>query len=110
MWSTVRMLGARSMLRLLRRAGLPAPNRLQRLVRADGKRYLDAWWERQRVAAEVDGAHHIEVATWDSDTLRGNAVVISERHDRVMLLRFTMGNLRHDGDTVERQLRTVLAP
>jgi very-short-patch-repair endonuclease len=95
-------------LRLLRKHGLPEPDRLQRLVRADGKRYLDVWWERQRVAVEVDGAHHVEVGQWDDDVLRANDVVIVERHDRVLLLRFTTGNLRHDERAVVRQLRAAL--
>lgn len=95
-------------LRLLRRNGLPPPDRLQRLVRANGKRYLDAWWEGKRVAVEIDGAHHIDVGQWGADALRANDVVISERHDRVLLLRFTTGNLRHDEQTVVRQLRDAL--
>lgn len=98
------------LLRLLRAHGLPLPDRLQRLVRADGKRYLDAWWERQRVAVEVDGAHHLEVGQWDADVLRANAVVVAERHDRVLLLRFTTSHLRHDQATVAGQLRPVLMP
>lgn len=63
-----------------------------------------------RVAAEVDGAHHVEVGQWDADTLRANAVVIAERHDRVLLLRFTTGNLRHDELAVAAQLRKALLP
>lgn len=96
------------LLALLRRNGLPTPDRLQRPVRADGMRYLDAWWERQRVAVEVDGAHHRLVGAWEADTLRANQVVVVERHDRVLLLRFTTGNLRHDEPRVVAQLRAVL--
>jgi very-short-patch-repair endonuclease len=96
------------LLRLLRRHGLPRPDRLQRLVRADGKRYLDAWWERQRVAVEVDGAHHLDVGQWDADVLRANAVVLAEQHDRVLLLRLTTGTLRHDEVQVVQQLRGAL--
>jgi very-short-patch-repair endonuclease len=95
-------------LRLVRRNGLPRPDRLQRLVRAGGKRYLDAWWELQRVAVEIDGAHHLDVGQWGADALRGNDVVVAEQHDRVLLLRFTTGNLRHDELHVVRQLRSVL--
>lgn len=98
------------LLRLLRAHALPAPDRLQRLVRANGKRYLDAWWERQRVAVEADGAHHLEVGQWDADVLRANAVVVAERHDRVLLLRFTTSHLRHDQATVAGQLRPALLP
>jgi very-short-patch-repair endonuclease len=95
-------------LRLLARNGLPRPDRLQRPARASGKRYLDAWWERQRLAVEVDGAHHVEVGEWDADTLRANAVVLSERASGLLLLRYTTGNLRHDEAEVVRQLRGVL--
>ena len=97
-----------ALLRFLRQHRLPAPDRLQRPVRWGTVRYLDAWWERQRVAAEMDGAHHRLVGTWDDDALRGNAVVLRERHDRVLLLRFTAGNLRHDAEVVAAQLRDAL--
>ncbi|MGI8535953.1 MAG: hypothetical protein ACR2K2_05535 [Mycobacteriales bacterium] len=93
---------------LLRRQQLPLPDRLQLLVRTTGRCYLDAWWERPRVAAELDGAHHMEVGHWDADTLRGNDIVVGQRLDRVVLLRFTTGNLRHDEEAVARQLRAVL--
>lgn len=96
------------LLALLRRHGLPSPDRLQRPVRAHGLRYLDAWWERQRVAVEVDGAHHRSVGAWDADTLRANQVLVAGRRQRVLLLRFTTGNLRHDEPRVVAQLRAVL--
>lgn len=95
-------------LAFLRRHRLAVPDRLQRPLRGRGVRYLDVWWEVQRVAGEIDGAHHREAATWDVDVLRANAVQVAERHDRVVLLRFTTGNLRHDGATVAGQLRAVL--
>lgn len=95
-------------LRFLRTNDLPAPDRLQRVPRRGKRCYLDAWWERQRVAAEIDGAHHREVGSWDADVLRANSVVVAEQHDRILLLRFTMGNLRHDGPEVAGQLRSSL--
>ncbi len=95
-------------LRLLRRHGLPLPDRLQLVVRAGGKRYLDVWWERKRVTVELDGAHHRSAGTWDADTLRANAVAVAQRHDRLLLLRFTTGNLRHDEQQVVAQLRAAL--
>ena len=95
-------------LRFLRHHQLPMPDRLQRPVRRGKIRYLDAWWDKQRVNAEMDGAHHRLVGTWEDDTLRANDVVLVERHDRILLLRFTRGNLRHDGPRVAAQLRDAL--
>ena len=95
-------------LRFLRRSGLPAPDRLQRRVRVGSVLYLDAWWERQRVCAEMDGAHHRLVGQWDADLLRANDIVVVAQHDRVLLLRFTTGNLRHDAERVAAQLAAVL--
>ena len=95
-------------LRLLRKHGLPLPDRLQRLVRAAGTRYLDVWWEGRRVAVEIDGAHHLDVGQWGADVMRANEVLVAERHHRLLLLRFTTGNLRHDQLDVVRQLRAVL--
>jgi cysteinyl-tRNA synthetase len=97
------------LLALLRRLGLPLPDRLQRPVRtATGKRYLDAWWERWRLGVEVDGAHHMNVREWDADVLRANSILVEHLADRALLMRFTTGNLRHDGDEVGRQLTAVL--
>ncbi len=96
------------LLALLRRHRLPMPDRLQFKVRANGTRYLDAWWERQRVLVELDGAHHRLVRAWDADTLRLNAIAVSSRQDRVLALRFTGGNLRHDQLQVAAQLRAAL--
>jgi hypothetical protein len=95
-------------LAFLRRNGLPRPDRLQFLVRAHGKRYLDAWWQGRRVAAEIDGSHHAEVGTWDEDTLRANEVVVAARDDRVLLLRVTAGNLRHREAELAQQFRSAL--
>lgn len=72
-------------LRFLREHGLPPPDRLQRPVRRGTVHYLDAWWERQRVTVEVDGAHHRLVGSWEADMLRGNDVVLGGRQDRLLL-------------------------
>ncbi|MCA1656427.1 MAG: hypothetical protein LC713_01730 [Actinobacteria bacterium] len=95
-------------LAFLRRNNLPLPDRLQFLVRANGKRYLDGWWDKQRVAAEIDGAHHMEVASWDADGLRSNEIVVAHRADRVLLLRVTAGNMRHAEPQLAAQFRAVL--
>ncbi len=100
--------GELAFLRFLRTWRLPAPDRLQRPVRLSGLRYLDAWWERQRVAAELDGAHHRSVGAWEDDVLRANDVIVAGRSAGTVLLRFTTGNLRHDADRVAAQLAAVL--
>jgi hypothetical protein len=97
-------------LAFLRRNGLPLPDRMQFVVRANGKRYLDAWWDEQRVGAEIDGTHHAEVGTWDEDTLRANEVVVAKRADRVLLLRVTAGNMRHKEAQLAAQFRAALLP
>jgi hypothetical protein len=95
-------------LAFLRRNGLPLPDALQLKVRANGVRYLDAWWKAQRVAAEIDGTHHMEVGVWDDDALRANEVVVAARADRVLLLRVTAGNLRHKEAQLAEQFRAAL--
>ena len=95
-------------LRFLRLHRLPAPDRLQLPVRLGRLRYLDAWWERQRVGVEVDGAHHRSVKDWEADVLRSNDVLVAGRRDGSVLLRFSTGNLRHDGPRVAAQLAAVL--
>lgn len=97
------------LLAFLRRYGLPLPDQLQQPVRAGSRlRYLDAWWERQRVALEVDGAQHRLVGAWEGDLLRANAIAVAHRDARVLMLRVTAGNLRHDAQQVAEQLRAAL--
>lgn len=49
------------------------------------------------------------MSAWDADVLRANEVVVAERHARLLLLRFTTGNLRHDRRQVAAQLARALA-
>lgn len=87
---------------------LPRPDELQVLVRADGKRYLDARYVRQRVSVELDGAHHRLVAHWDADALRSLHLAVARHGTGETLIRLTKGNLRHDGEQVALLLRELL--
>jgi hypothetical protein len=95
-------------LRFCRAFGVPEPDRLQVLVRAGGKRYLDGSYDRQRVALEVDGTHHMLVENWDADALRTLELVVAGRGSGTRLVRLTAGNLRHDADRVAALLRELL--
>ncbi len=46
--------------------------------------------------------------TWEDDLLRANDVLVTGRPSGTVLLRFTTGNLRHDGARVAGQLSAVL--
>lgn len=96
-------------LAFLRRNGLPLPDRLQLVERPRTSRcYLDAWYERQRVSVEVDGSHHRLVGPWESDLLRGSWLAVSHRDDRVLQLRLTPGQLRHDEPEMAELFRRAL--
>jgi very-short-patch-repair endonuclease len=74
--------GARSMgeldvARLLRRRGLPAPDR--QVLRRDGRRryYLDLYWDRWQLVVEIDGIQHTWAESVVSEALRQNALSLS---------------------------------
>jgi len=94
-------------LRFCRAHGLPRPDELQVKVRNGALHYLDARYRRQRVTVEVDGAHHRDVATWESDALRTLRVVAALPGEQV--IRLTPGMLRHDTAEVAELLRVILA-
>lgn len=80
-------LGEVNATRLCRRAGLPAPD--QQAVRRDRqgrRRYLDLLWKRWRLAAEIDGAAHMQLTQWWGDMDRHNDLALGKEHLR--LLRF----------------------
>jgi very-short-patch-repair endonuclease len=88
-----------------RRAGLPEPTRQS--VRVDsrgGRRYLDVHYEEWRVHVEIDGAHHLEPASWWADMKRQNELWISG--DRV--LRFPAWAVRERPNEVIAQVRAAL--
>ena len=74
--------GARSMgeldvARLLRRRGLPSPDR--QVLRRDARRryYLDLYWDRWKLVVEIDGIQHTWAESVVSEALRQNALSMS---------------------------------
>jgi Protein of unknown function (DUF559) len=91
--------------RLTRRYGLPEPSR--QVLRRDPSgraRWLDAYWERARVAAEVDGLWHMDAAAWWADMRRDNELTV--RGYRV--LRFPAFAVRDHPDVVAGQIADAL--
>lgn len=86
---------------LVRRAGLPPPSRQAVLRRGDGRYYLDARWDRQRVAAEIDGLAHLEVSRWLADLERQNSLALG----RLTVVRFASFHIRHRPAYVVQTLR-----
>ncbi len=98
-------LGELALVRLCRAAGLPAPDRQVRFRDSGGRvRYLDAVFDRWRVAVEVDGAHHDDVPyRWD-DIERQNDLILAGYR----VLRFPSHVVRQQPQRVAAQLRTAL--
>lgn len=95
---------------LCRRFGLLPPDRQRiRRDRQGSKRYLDCEWvlaDGSIVVLEVDGSHHMEVASWESDMKRERDVVISGRK----VLRATAGEARHDQAELAADLLAIGVP
>lgn len=96
--------------RLCHRYGLPTPIRQAIRTDADGRRrFLDASWRRadgRLVVVEVDGALHVGVSSWWADQERQNWLTLGD----ALILRFPSWAIRHDEQTVVRQLRAALRP
>jgi hypothetical protein len=91
--------------RLTRRYGLPEPSR--QVLRRDSSgraRWLDAYWERARVVAEVDGLWHMDAAAWWADMRRDNELTVSGYR----VLRFPAFAVRDDPDAVAEQIASAL--
>jgi hypothetical protein len=95
-------------LRFCRRNGIPEPDEMQVKVRANGTKYLDARYRKQRVSVEVDGAHHMWVEQWDADALRTLELAAETRGTDELLVRLTSGNMRHSEPEVATALRSLL--
>lgn len=91
--------------RLARRSGLPEPSR--QVLRRDSSgraRWLDAYWERARVIAEIDGLWHMDAAAWWADMRRDNELTISGYR----VLRFPAFAVREHPDLVVAQIAEAL--
>ena len=90
---------------LTRRYRLPEPSR-QALRRdeAGRVRWLDAFWERARVATEVDGLWHMDAAAWWADMRRGNELTASG----LRVLRFPAFAVRDQPEVVAAQIAAAL--
>lgn len=66
-------------LRLLRRAGLPLPERQVLRRHAGGRHYLDAVWDHFALHVEIDGLGHLLVLSWSSDVDRSNELALTSR-------------------------------
>ena len=97
-------LGELDVARLLRRRGLPRPDR--QVLRRDGPRryHLDLYWQRWKLVVEIDGIQHAWAENIVSDALRQNA--LSLEGDTV--LRFPLLGVRLAPDDFLDQIEAAL--
>lgn len=91
--------------RLLRRHGLPAPERQAVHLDSRGRRrYLDADWDRYSTCVEIDGGAHVEVGSWWLDMDRHN----DELFDDKRMLRFPAHAVRQQPQRVAARIEGAL--
>jgi very-short-patch-repair endonuclease len=89
---------------LVRRFGLPEPDRQFRRQDSQGRRWLDAVWEWARLVVEIDGRWHMDAGAWWADMQRDNELTI----DGYRVLRFPAFAVRENPETVARQIAAAL--
>jgi very-short-patch-repair endonuclease len=97
--------GELDLLALCRRYRLPEPSR--QVQRRDGRgrtRYLDAVFEPWRVAVEIDGAHHLNVAQMWDDAVKSNALEL----DGFVVLRYPAFALRRHAAMIAGEIGAAL--
>jgi hypothetical protein len=98
------------LVRLCRRFGLQEPDRQVKRSDQYGRlRYLDAEWRLangRRVVLEVDGAHHLDVDSWQSDIRRERGVVIGG----AQVLRATSVEVRVEPSQIAADLFAIGVP
>jgi very-short-patch-repair endonuclease len=102
----MRSVGESDLRRVIVRAGLPEPEWGAAIETASGTYHVDAYWRRQRVAAEADGAaFHLSARDWEFDLRRQNAI----HGEGVRLFRFPVRRLRWTGDDCGLELQRALS-
>jgi hypothetical protein len=92
------------LLRIIKRAQLPLPDRQSVRYENGRKRYLDNFWDLPPVVLEVDGALHLSVDTWWDDMWRDAELTLTgHRVFRVPALA-----VRLHEDRIESLLRRAL--
>jgi hypothetical protein len=87
----VRSVGEADLRAVVRATGLPEPEWSAPLETPRGTVWLDAFWRRQRLAAEADGAaFHLSAGDWEKDLERQNVIL----GEGVRVLRFAVRRLR----------------
>ncbi|HVX43891.1 MAG TPA: DUF559 domain-containing protein [Mycobacteriales bacterium] len=103
--SGTRSAGEGRLWRLLRSAGLPAPE-LNAVLEVDGHRFVvDVLWRAERLAVEVDGmAWHLDAAAWQRDLRRQNILLAAGYR----VLRFPVARVRDEPDAVLAEIERAL--
>ena len=71
---------------IVRRLGLPEPERQRILQTQGGTFYLDNAWTLLGIRAEIHGIPHRRIAQWDEDLLRQNDITHRDRRSAGLLL------------------------
>lgn len=90
-----------------RSRGLPEPTRQAVRTGPRGRVYLDAWWEEEKVHAEIQGAHHYEGLKVVDDSFRANDLAI--RDPRTITLAIPVLGWRLYPDRYLDQIQAALA-
>ena len=89
---------------LVRRFGLPEPDRQFERLDDQGRRWLDAVWEWARLVVEIDGRWHMDVRAWWADMQRDNELIV----DGYRVLRFPAFVVRDNPEVVAAQIAQAL--
>lgn len=92
--------------RVIRPFGLPEPDRQHKRKDSEGRnRYLDAYWVKERLVVEIDGAQHMDpLQHWD-DMSRDNDLIT----DGQRVLRFPGWLVRHNPQAAAVKIRAALS-